>query len=109
MYVKSKTNCFFIAIFLGIKYNQLQASYQENKNKPDNFQNHKDFVKSQSEAFYSLLEEKDDDVIYKKAKDFFSDHDIDLESFQTDNFVDFLEELHRTFLIQTSIFEPNQG
>ena len=107
LYVPTKKNCFFIAAYFGILHIQLQANAAIQATEKDLSVNHTKYLHEMNEAFYQKIETSNDDFVQKETRDFFRQHNIDIEDYSEDD--TFLEVLYRTFSIQTSVFEPVQG
>ena len=55
IYVKNESNCFFVAIYFGILYLQLQTNQALRLNKSDTSQNHKKYLDEMNEALYTTI------------------------------------------------------
>ena len=107
IYVKNDKHCFYVAIYYGILYLELQAQQALRLNKSDTSQNHKKHLDERNTAFYGIIESTDVEQIYTETRDFFIRHSIDIDNYCEDDI--FLKVIHDKFFIQTSIFEPVQG
>ena len=77
IYVKNESNCFFVAIYFGILYLQLQTNQALRLNKSDTSQNHKKYLDEMNEALYT--------TILPRAS--MRQHSLDLISFDLFRFV----------------------
>ena len=107
IYVKNERKCFYVAIYFGILYLQLQANQALRLTKSDTTQNHKKHLDEMNDAFYTTIECNDQEMIYAETRQFFIKNDIDIDDYCEDDL--FLTVICDTFFIQTSVFEPVQG